>query len=244
MRQPIRGPGRPGVCGLSVSDVAEVGAGLAGDVPLQAAHDLLPGQAFGGAPFDVGAGRRAGAHPGDHDPPQGVAGLPVPGRVEAAPEGLARGGGDRGYGAQVRPGGLGPQLLGVVPGSDEQDRGGVGAVQGEQARSYGVRPRWCRLWVSAIVGRPLDPQDCGLGVSADQSGHGGRVMGVLTCSLSGRMNAVWSPDGPQDGGRLYVISGHVAAERRRASWRGGGLCRHPWLLRRSCRSGSDALPAS
>ena len=64
---------------------------------------------------------------------------------------------------------------------------------------YGVRPRWCRLWVSAKVGRPLDPQDCGLGVSADQPGHIGGVMGVLTCSLSGRMHAVWSPDGPRTG---------------------------------------------
>ena len=27
------------------------------------------------APFDVGAGRRVRAHPGDHDPPQGVVGL-------------------------------------------------------------------------------------------------------------------------------------------------------------------------
>jgi len=48
--------------------------------------------------------------------------------------------------------------------------------------------------------RPLDPQDCGLGVSADQSGHSGGVVSVPTCWLSGRMHAVWSPDGPQVGG--------------------------------------------
>jgi hypothetical protein len=66
-----------------------------------------------------------------------VVGLPVASRVEAVPLGLAGGRRDRGYGAQVGPGGLGPQPLGVVPGGDEQDRGGVGAdaVQGEQARS-------------------------------------------------------------------------------------------------------------
>ena len=41
--------------------------------------------------------------------------------------------------AQVRPGGLAAQPLGVVPGGDEQQRGGVGAdaVQGEQARGTG-----------------------------------------------------------------------------------------------------------
>jgi hypothetical protein len=47
--------------------------------------------------------------------------------------------------------------------------------------------------------RPLDPQDYGLGVSADQSGHSGGVVSVPTCWLSGRMHAVWSQDGSQDG---------------------------------------------
>src|SRR5258708_4449876 len=122
MRQPIRGSGRPRSLWLSVSDVAEVGVDLAGDVPFEAAHDLFLGQAFGGAPFDVGAGRRVGAHPGDDDAPQGVVGLPVAGGVEAAPDGLSGGGGDRGGGAQVRPGGLGAQPLGVVPGGNQQQR--------------------------------------------------------------------------------------------------------------------------
>ena len=135
MRQPNRGSGRPRSSVASVSDMAEVGVDLAGDVPFEAADDLFLRQAFGGAPFDVGAGRRVGAHPGDHDPPQGVVGLPVPGRVEAPPDGLAGGGRDRGGGAQVRPGGLGAKTLGVVPGGDQEKRGGVGAdaVQGDQA---------------------------------------------------------------------------------------------------------------
>jgi hypothetical protein len=47
--------------------------------------------------------------------------------------------------------------------------------------------------------RPLDPQDCGLGVSADPSGLSGGAVGVPTCWLSDWMHAVWSPDGPQDG---------------------------------------------
>jgi hypothetical protein len=50
---------------------------------------------------------------------------------------------------------------------------------------------------SSAIGRPLDPQDYGLGVFADQSGHSGGVVGVPTCWLSGQMHAVWSPDGPQ-----------------------------------------------
>ena len=121
--------------GLSVSGGAEVGVDLAGDVPFQAADDLCLGQAFGGAPFDVGAGRGVGAHPGYHDPPQGVVGLPVAGGVEAVPFGLAGGGRDRGGGAQVGPGGFGAKPFGVVPGGDQEQRGGVraDAVQGDQA---------------------------------------------------------------------------------------------------------------
>jgi hypothetical protein len=56
------------------------------------------------------------------------------------------------------------------------------------------------LLTGATPVTPLDPQDCGLGVSADQSGHSGGVVSVPTCWLSGRMHAVWSPDGPQVGG--------------------------------------------
>ena len=53
----------------SVSGSAQAGIDLAGDVALEAADDLFLGQAFGGAPLDVGAGRRVRAHPGDDDPP-------------------------------------------------------------------------------------------------------------------------------------------------------------------------------
>jgi hypothetical protein len=62
------------------------------------------------------------------------------------------------------------------------------------APSCPARLRSCR-----VQPRPLDPQDYGLGVSADQSGQSGGVVGAPTCSLSVRMHAVWSPDGPQDG---------------------------------------------
>ena len=93
------------------------------------------GQAFGGAPLDVAAGRGVGAHPGDHNAPQRVVGLPVADGIEAVPFGLAAGGRDRGGGAQVGPGGFGAEPFGVVPGGDQEQSGGVGAdaMQGEQA---------------------------------------------------------------------------------------------------------------
>src|SRR5260221_2768775 len=113
VRQPNSGPGRPGK--LRGSDaVAELVVDLAGDVALQAADDLFPGQPFLGAPLDVGAGgrvARAGAHPGDHDPPQGVVSLAVAAAVEAMTADLPRGGGDRRDGAQVRPGAFAAQPL-------------------------------------------------------------------------------------------------------------------------------------
>ncbi len=138
VRQPISGPGRPGKLRVSVA-VAQVAVDLAGDVSLQAADDLLLGQAFFAAPVRVGAGGRVRAHAGDDDPPQGVVGLAVPAAVEAVPAGLSRGGRDRGDCAQVRPGGLAAQPLRVVPGGDQQQGGGIGAdaVQAEQARRAG-----------------------------------------------------------------------------------------------------------
>ena len=78
--------------------------------PARAADDLGLGQAFLGAPGDVGAGRRVRAHPGDHDPPQRVVGLPVAAAVKPVPGHLARGGRDRRGRAQVRPGRLGPPM--------------------------------------------------------------------------------------------------------------------------------------
>ena len=77
MRQPNSGSGHPGKHVASVSSGAQAAVDLAGDVTLQAADDLLLGQAFFAAAVDVGAGGGVGAHPGDHDPPQGMAGLAV-----------------------------------------------------------------------------------------------------------------------------------------------------------------------
>ena len=109
------------------------------NVTTETATEPFLRQALGGAPLDVGAGRRMGAHPGDHDPPQGVVGLAVAAGVEPAAGDLPRRCGDRGDGAQVRPGGLRAQPLRVVPGGDQQQRGGIraDAVEGEQARGAG-----------------------------------------------------------------------------------------------------------
>jgi hypothetical protein len=72
----ILGQAVPGVCG-SAGGRAQVGVYLAGGVALQAADDLGLGLSFFRAALDVGAGGGVGAHAGEHDPPQGVAGLPV-----------------------------------------------------------------------------------------------------------------------------------------------------------------------
>ena len=68
---------------------AEVAVNFAGDVTLEAADDLFLGQAFLAAPFNVGAGRGVRAHPGDHDPPQGMIGLAVAAGVEPVAGALA-----------------------------------------------------------------------------------------------------------------------------------------------------------
>src|SRR5260221_10663267 len=107
MRQPISGSGRPRSQG-SVSGGAQAGIDLAGDVALEAADDLGLGQALGGAPLDVGAGRGVGAHPGDDDPPQGVIGLAIAAGVEAGAGGPAPGWGGPGGRAQGPPGRPGP----------------------------------------------------------------------------------------------------------------------------------------
>jgi hypothetical protein len=56
---------------------------------LETAHDLGLGFTFCRAALGVGAGGRVGAHAGEHDPPQGVVGLPVAAGVEAVADGLA-----------------------------------------------------------------------------------------------------------------------------------------------------------
>ena len=83
VRQPNIGSGRPRSSPASAGGRAEVRVDLPGDVALQAADDLGLGLSFAGAAFDVGAGGRVRTHPGEHDPPQGMVGLPVAARIKA-----------------------------------------------------------------------------------------------------------------------------------------------------------------
>ena len=79
-RRGIRGPG-PSLRIWSVG--REVGVELAGDVALQAAHDLAGGASFGEATRDVFAGAFVVAHAGEHDAPERMVGLAVATRVES-----------------------------------------------------------------------------------------------------------------------------------------------------------------
>src|SRR5260370_36109937 len=96
----------PGSWALAVGG-AEVAVDLAGDVTLQAADDLLLRQALLTAPLDVGPRRGVGAHPGDHDPPQGMVGLAVAAGIEPVAGDFPRRCPDGGGSAPARPGGLG-----------------------------------------------------------------------------------------------------------------------------------------
>ena len=69
-----------------VSCAREELVGLACDVTLQHAHDLGLGETFFGAPLDVGAGAGVGAHAGEHDPPERMVRLTVPGAAESMPD--------------------------------------------------------------------------------------------------------------------------------------------------------------
>lgn len=67
---------------------------LAGEVALEAAHDLGFGLAFGGAPVDVGPGGFVPVHSGDDGAVEGGVGLAVAAAVEPVTGGLSGGGWD------------------------------------------------------------------------------------------------------------------------------------------------------
>jgi hypothetical protein len=67
----------------------------------------------------------------------------------------------------------------------------------EARRDNSRAASWRHLGYPDWNRRPLDPQDCGLGVLAGQSGSGGGAVGVPRCRLSGWVHGVWSPSGPQ-----------------------------------------------
>jgi hypothetical protein len=81
----------------------EVGKGLAGDVALEAAHDLGLGLALGDAASDVVAGGLVVAHPDQGDTPKGTVRIPVTAAVQSVPVGASRADRDRG-GSATRSG--------------------------------------------------------------------------------------------------------------------------------------------
>src|SRR5580693_8072395 len=84
------GERRSRLCGVGEVGLEGV-VDLAGDVALEAAHDLALGFAFGGAALDVGAGALAVAQAADGDEVKRSVGLAVAAVVEAVAGGLARG---------------------------------------------------------------------------------------------------------------------------------------------------------
>jgi hypothetical protein len=110
---------------------------LAGDVALQATHDLALGLPLGGAPCDVLLGWLMPRHPRHHDAVKRRVGLAITTTVESVAGHLARG---RLYGrgtAEHREGGLGAQPARVVAGSDEKctSRAGADAEGSNELRS-------------------------------------------------------------------------------------------------------------
>ena len=65
---------------------------FAGDVALEASHDLVFGFAFGQAAGDVVAGGLVAAHAYDQDDVQSPVGVAVAAAVESVPNGFAAGG--------------------------------------------------------------------------------------------------------------------------------------------------------
>jgi hypothetical protein len=112
---------------------------LAGQVALDAAHDLRFGQAFLGPPFDLGAGAGTEPHPDHHGQVQGPVGVAVAAAVQPVPAGRARAGRDGGDSAQVGEGGLTAQPLGVLAGGDEQLASMILADR-QQPQQPGARP--------------------------------------------------------------------------------------------------------
>ena len=68
---------------------------LTSEVSLEAATDLSEGAAFCGAAFDVGAGAGVHSHAGDDGHVEGPVQAAITASIDAVPNGVARGGGDR-----------------------------------------------------------------------------------------------------------------------------------------------------
>src|SRR5437667_8443643 len=142
----------------------ECGVDFADEVALEAAHDLLLGEALFGASFDVGLGGRVVAHPAQGDGVEGAVGLSVAAAVESVAVGAA-GAGRQGRGAaQVGQGGFGAQPVGVVSGGGQQLPGDFGADAGQGGQpGCGAGHEWAQPLVRLgdFGGQCLDPQGGG-----------------------------------------------------------------------------------
>src|SRR5215218_3435656 len=112
---------------------------LAGDVADQAAFDLAVGLALGAPSGGVGAGLWVGAEPGQDHGVQGLVELTVPG-TQPNPDGLARGGRNRGGPPEHGEGGIGAAAARMGPGAQHgggHDRAHPDRVSrsGRQART-------------------------------------------------------------------------------------------------------------
>jgi hypothetical protein len=110
---------------------------FAGDIALEASHDLVFGFAFGQASGDVVAGGLVAAHPHDQDDVQGTVGV----AVESVPNGFAAGGFQRADFAEFGEGGVAADPVGVVADRREQRGGGGAAAVVAQNRRCRLHPQ-------------------------------------------------------------------------------------------------------
>ena len=96
-----------------------MGEDFAGDVALEAAHDLGLGLALGSAASHVVLGGLVAAHEDQRDQPQGAVGLVVAAAVQPVPVRAARRHRYRGGAAEPGEGCFGAEPAAVVPGGDQ-----------------------------------------------------------------------------------------------------------------------------
>ena len=122
---------------------------LAGDVALEATHDVLLGLALCGAAFGVGAGFGAVAQAADGDEVQGSVGLAVAAGVEAVAAAFAGSDGDRACAAERGERALALEAVDVLAGGEEQLPGVTGGDPQERRCPWGGdRDQWRELRVA------------------------------------------------------------------------------------------------
>src|ERR1039458_7583731 len=100
---------------------------LAGDVALQDPDDFTLGAPLLHSALEIGLRVRVVGDADHDDAPQRAVGLAVAATVESMACHLARGCLDRRHAAEMGPGRLRAQSLGIVAGSDEEGGSGIGS---------------------------------------------------------------------------------------------------------------------